>query len=225
MNQNLHLSLEGIGASLSIEDGLPIVKEIVPGGAADKDGRLMPEDKIVGLEDEDGAKDDFYGKKLSDIVRKIRGPKGTKVRLLVQPADSKEVKTYELTRQKIELKEQQAAGKVIDTKGPNGQPFKVGVIQTPLVLRRHPGRHAGRPGRHQRHRGRQARSLRTSRSRTPTPWWWTSAGTPAGCSPRRSPSPACSSTRGRWSRSATSRASSTSMTTTRGPSGMARSPC
>lgn len=131
LQQQLHLSLEGIGASLQIQDGLPKVMEIVPGGAADADGRLMPGDKIVGILLEGDQKEDFYGKKLSDIVRKIRGPAGSKVNLLVTPADSKEIKTYELTRQKIELKEQHAAGKVIETKGPDGQALKVGVIDLP----------------------------------------------------------------------------------------------
>jgi carboxyl-terminal processing protease len=98
VSQQLHLTLDGIGASLQTEDGYPVVKEIVPGGAADKDGRLEPEDKIVGIEHENGEKDDFINKKLTDVVRKIRGPRGTKVKLIVQPSESKELKVYELTR-------------------------------------------------------------------------------------------------------------------------------
>jgi carboxyl-terminal processing protease len=131
LGQQLHLSLEGIGASLSIEDGFPIVKEIVPGGAADKDGRLEPEDKIVGVEGEDGQVIDFVEKKLSDVVRIIRGPRGTKVKLIVQPADSKERKVYELVREKIELKDAHAKGQVIETKRADGRPLKVGVIDLP----------------------------------------------------------------------------------------------
>jgi carboxyl-terminal processing protease len=131
MGQTLHLSLEGIGASLQSIDGYPTVMDVVPGGAADKDGRLGLEDKIVGIETEDGEKEDFIGKKLSDVVRKIRGPSGTKVKIVVQPADSKEIKTYELTRQKIELKEQMAKGQVMEIKGDSGEPVKVGVISLP----------------------------------------------------------------------------------------------
>jgi carboxyl-terminal processing protease len=131
MGQQLHLSLEGIGASLSIEDGFPIVKEIVPGGAADKDGRIEPEDKIVGVETDDGKVVDFVEKKLSDVVRIIRGPRGTKIRLIVQPSGSKERKVYELTREKIELKDAHAKGQVIETKGADGKPLKVGVIDLP----------------------------------------------------------------------------------------------
>jgi carboxyl-terminal processing protease len=128
INQQLHLSLEGIGASLMMEDGYPVVKEIVPGAAADKDGRLQIDDKIVGIEGEDGEKEDFVEKKLSDVVRKIRGPAGTKVKLLIQPADSPEIKTYELTRAKVDLAEQRAKGQVVETKDDAGKPIKVGVI-------------------------------------------------------------------------------------------------
>jgi carboxyl-terminal processing protease len=129
-NQTLHLSLEGIGAQLRSEDGYAVVTEIVPGMAADKDGRLQPEDKIIGVE-KDGETIDLVEKKLNDVVRYIRGPRGTQVRLIVQPDGTKEKRVYELTRQKIELKEQHAKGKVIETKAENGKPLKIGVISLP----------------------------------------------------------------------------------------------
>ena len=131
MGQTLHLSLEGIGASLQTEDGFAVVKEIVPGMAADKDGRLQVDDKIVGIQKEDGSEIDLVEKKLSDVVRHIRGPRGTKVRLVVQPAASKERKVYELTRQKIELVEDHAKGQIIQAKGTNDKPIKVGVVSLP----------------------------------------------------------------------------------------------
>jgi len=131
LNQQLHLSLDGIGASLQSIDGFPVVMEIVPGMAADKDGRLQPEDKILGIENEDGTREDFVGKKLSDVVRKIRGPRGSKVKLIVQPSDSKEQKIYELTRQKVELTEQHAKGQVIEAKGEGNKPIKIGVVHLP----------------------------------------------------------------------------------------------
>src|SRR5262249_7044848 len=90
LNQSLHLALEGIGASLRSEDGYAVVQEIVPGMAADKDGRLQPEDKIIGIQKDDGTQVDLVEKKLSDVVRYIRGPRGTKVRLVVQPDGTKE---------------------------------------------------------------------------------------------------------------------------------------
>jgi carboxyl-terminal processing protease len=131
MTQQLHLSLQGIGASLQSEDGYAVVKELVPNGPADKDARIQPEDKILGIQKEDGEEISFVEKKLSDVVRDIRGPAGTKVRLIIQPAETKERKIYELTRAKIELAEAHAKGQVIETKNDDGKAIKVGVIGLP----------------------------------------------------------------------------------------------
>ncbi|MDR3618930.1 MAG: carboxy terminal-processing peptidase [Paludisphaera borealis] len=131
LNQQLHLSLEGIGASLRSEDGYAVVAEVVPGMAADKDGRLQPDDKIVGiLKDDNKSEIDLVEKKLSDVVRYIRGPRGTKVKLIVLPSGSKERKVYEITRERVELTEQHAKGKVIESKL-NGKDVKLGVISLP----------------------------------------------------------------------------------------------
>jgi carboxyl-terminal processing protease len=131
LNQQLHLTLEGIGASLRSEDGYAVVQEIVPGMAADKDGRLQPEDKIIGIQKENGEEIDLVEKKLNDVVRYIRGPRGTKVRLIVQPEGTKEKRIYELTREKIELKEQHAKGKVIHSKAIDGRDLRIGIINLP----------------------------------------------------------------------------------------------
>jgi carboxyl-terminal processing protease len=131
LNQSLHLSLEGIGASLRSEDGYAVVQEVVPGMAADKDGRLQPEDKIVGIQKDNGEEVDLVEKKLNDVVRYIRGPRGTKVRLIVQPDGTKDRRVYELTRERIELKEQHAKGKILEAKASDGRAFKIGVINLP----------------------------------------------------------------------------------------------
>jgi carboxyl-terminal processing protease len=131
LNQSLHLSLEGIGASLRSEDGYAVVQEIVPGMAADKDGRLQPEDKIIGIQKENGDEIDLVEKKLNDVVRYIRGARGTKVRLIVQPDGTKDRRVYELTRERIELKEQHAKGKILEAKASNGHAYKIGVINLP----------------------------------------------------------------------------------------------
>ncbi len=131
IGQTLHLSLDGIGASLQSEDGYAVVKEVVQGMAADKDGRLQPDDKIVGIQNPDGTEIDLVEKKLADVVRHIRGPRGTKVRLIVQPADTKDRKIYELTRQKIDLPDQHAKGQIIEAKGDKGKLVKIGVISLP----------------------------------------------------------------------------------------------
>jgi carboxyl-terminal processing protease len=131
LNQSLHLQLEGIGASLRSEDGYAVVQEVVPGMAADKDGRLQPEDKIIGIQKENGDEIDLVEKKLNDVVRYIRGPRGTKVRLIVQPEGTKEKRIYELTRERIELKEQHAKGKILEAKGPDNKGYKIGIINLP----------------------------------------------------------------------------------------------
>jgi carboxyl-terminal processing protease len=131
LNQSLHLQLEGIGASLRSEDGYAVVQEVVPGMAADKDGRLQPEDKIIGIQKENGDAIDLVEKKLNDVVRYIRGPRGTKVRLIVQPEGTKERRIYELTRERIELKEQHAKGKILEAKGPEDKVYKIGIINLP----------------------------------------------------------------------------------------------
>jgi carboxyl-terminal processing protease len=131
LNQSLHLQLEGIGASLRSEDGYAVVQEVVPGMAADKDGRLQPEDKIIGIQKDSGEEIDLVEKKLNDVVRYIRGPRGTKVRLIVQPEGTKERRIYELTRERIELKEQHAKGKILEAKGPEDKTYKIGVINLP----------------------------------------------------------------------------------------------
>ncbi len=132
LNQQLHLSLEGIGASLRSEDGYAVVNDLIPGMAADRDGRLQPEDKIIGIQkEENGEEIDLVGKKLPDVVRFIRGPRGTKVRLIVQPDGTKERRIYEITRERVELKEQHAKSKEIDAKLRDGKPVKLGVISLP----------------------------------------------------------------------------------------------
>ncbi len=131
-NQRLHLTLDGIGAQLMPVDGYPTVQEVVPGGAADKDGRLQIDDKIIGVVNEDGSRETFVEKKLSDVVRKIRGPKGTKVKLVVIPAESKEEKVYEITRAKIDLNSDKAKGQVVEFKvSDNAKPRKIGILNVP----------------------------------------------------------------------------------------------
>jgi len=133
----MKLKLQGIGAALRFEDGYTIVNEVVPGGAADADGRLQEGDKIIGVGDgEDGKITDVVEMKLSKVVKLIRGPKGTIVRLQVKPADGSETKIYNLTRQVIELKSSRVRGEIIETGNRiNGRREKVGVINIPSFYR------------------------------------------------------------------------------------------
>jgi carboxyl-terminal processing protease len=129
----MKLELEGIGAALQGEDGYTKVNKLIPGGAAEKQGGLKPGDKIVGVgQNVDGPMEDVVDMKLSDVVKLIRGKRGTVVRLEVLPADGGPRKTVSITRAKIELKDSEAQAQVFDEgHKPNGQPYRIGVIDLP----------------------------------------------------------------------------------------------
>jgi carboxyl-terminal processing protease len=128
----MRLHLDGIGALLGSESGNTIVKEIVPGGAAAEDGRLKPNDKIIGVAQGDDKFTDVIDMKLSDVVKMIRGRRGTKVQLKVVPADKIEPVVLTFTRRNIELKSQEARAEIVDQgKKADGTPYKIGVIDLP----------------------------------------------------------------------------------------------
>jgi carboxyl-terminal processing protease len=129
----MSLELEGIGASLMSEDGYTVVKKIIPGGAAFKDKRIKVEDKIVGVgQGDEGDVVDVIDMKLNDVVKLIRGKRGTSVRLEVMPAGSNDREIYKIVREKIELKDSEAKGEVFDAGlKPDGTPYRVGVIDLP----------------------------------------------------------------------------------------------
>ncbi len=106
----MELSLHGIGAVLSSRDGYTIVQEIVPGGAADRHGKLRPKDKVIAVaQGKEGEPVDVIDMSLRDVVKKIRGKKGTFVRLtLLRPGGDTERMEITIERDKIDLKEQAA---------------------------------------------------------------------------------------------------------------------
>jgi carboxyl-terminal processing protease len=130
---SMRLQLEGIGAALQMLDGHTVISKLIPGGAADKDGQLKPEDHIIGVgQGENGEIEDVVGMRLNDVVKKIRGKKDTVVRLQVIPLGKGEPKIYNITRAQIELKDSEARSEIIETgKKANGQAYKVGVIDLP----------------------------------------------------------------------------------------------
>jgi carboxyl-terminal processing protease len=146
-NITMKLELDGIGASLRGEDGYTVVHNIIPGGAADKDARLKPEDKIVGVgQGTEGPIEDIVDMKLNDVVEKIRGKRKTVVRLEVQPADDSPRKTYAITRDRIELKDSEARKDIIERgQKPDGTPYKIGVIQLPSFYMDMDGARLGLP--------------------------------------------------------------------------------
>lgn len=129
----MSLNLDGIGAQLMSEDGYTKLTSIVPGGAADKDGRLKPGDRIVSVgQGETGAMVDVVDMKLDDVVGMIRGTAGTVVRLGVLPSSGGELTNIEITRAKITLDDSGARSQVVEFgQKASGSPFKLGYIDLP----------------------------------------------------------------------------------------------
>lgn len=131
---NMSLSLEGIGAVLQADNEYTKVMRLVPAGPADKSQLLKPSDKIVGVGQSNGEMVDVIGWRLDDVVKLIRGPKGSQVHLEIIPASNARgdmtSKTISITREAVKL-EEQAAKKSVLTLEHEGRPFKLGVIQIP----------------------------------------------------------------------------------------------
>ncbi len=128
----MRLSLQGIGATLSSQDGFTVVDSLVPGGAAAKSGKIEPQDKIVAVSQEKGAFENVVDMDLKDVVKKIRGPKGTKVKLSIMrmKGDKKERFEVALTRDIVNLEDEAASILYMDRDvGP--KKAKIGVINFP----------------------------------------------------------------------------------------------
>lgn len=130
---NMSLSLEGIGAVLSSEDEYTRVVSVVTGGPAERAGQLQEGDKIVGVaQGSRGEMEDVVGMRLDDVVKLIRGPKRTLVRLEVIPDGSDETNTriYEVVRDKVKLEEQDAGSRIFEVMH-DGKKHRIGVIELP----------------------------------------------------------------------------------------------
>lgn len=125
-NDDMNLSLEGIGAVLSQEDEYTVIVQIMPGSPAEKSKKLKPKDKIVAVKQEHSKFEDIIGWRLTEVVKKIKGKKGTKVVLEIERGEGAAAKTFnvELTRDKIRLQDKEAKSKVYTSY--DGR--KIGVI-------------------------------------------------------------------------------------------------
>ncbi|MDR2200758.1 MAG: PDZ domain-containing protein, partial [Puniceicoccales bacterium] len=127
----LHHSFVGIGAYLGDENGHCVVKELVPGGPAAKSKAIQIGDHIVAIAQENEDYVDTTGMLLNKITKLLRGAKGTRVFIKIQPVgDINELKTVPLIRDEIELMESRASGKIFNL--PDGErEWRVGVIHLP----------------------------------------------------------------------------------------------
>lgn len=129
---NMSLSLEGIGATLSSQDGFTVVEQLVPGGAAARSSLVEPQDKIVAVGQATGPMVNVIDMDLKDVVKKIRGPKGTKVRLSIlrKSGDGKKRIEVTLVRDKVNLEDEAAQLHIID-KEIGGEKKKIGILNFP----------------------------------------------------------------------------------------------
>lgn len=129
---DMSLSLEGIGASLSSQDGYTVVEEIIAGGAADRANVLRPKDKIIAVGQEGKPPVSTIDMELKEVVKMIRGKKGTKVALTLLRQGPKAMERVEatITRDKINMKEQ-AAKLNMETRKVGGKDLKLAVIDLP----------------------------------------------------------------------------------------------
>ena len=130
---DMSLSLEGIGARLQTDGDYTKIVEVIPGGPAAKSKLLNVDDRIVGVAQGDSEFVDVIGWRITDVVKLIRGPKGTTVRLQIISAGSKlnsKPKEISLIRDKVKLEEQAAKSSILEIDD-NGKAFRIGVIDVP----------------------------------------------------------------------------------------------
>jgi carboxyl-terminal processing protease len=123
-------SLEGIGAKLQTENDYTVVNEVIPGGPAFKSKILKKGDKIVAVsQGVSGEFVDIMGWRINDVVKLIRGKKGTLVRLKLLPASQGgrgPEKIVQIVRDHINLEEQAAQKRIVMQGGK-----KIGIITIP----------------------------------------------------------------------------------------------
>src|SRR6202012_1815981 len=111
-NIEMSRSLEGIGATLGVQNDFVTISSIVPGGPADKSHELSPEDRIVGVaQGKTGEFQNVIGWRIENAIALIRGTNGTIVRLQVLPKGANvagKPKSVVSVREKIILKDQSA---------------------------------------------------------------------------------------------------------------------
>ena len=133
-NSAVQNSFVGIGALLEDDDGICTIKEILPGGPAERSRLLKAEDQILGVAQGDEEFDDVVDMQLRYIVRKIKGKKGTTVRLLIHPgeaADPSVRKIVPIVRGEVKLTANLAKGKLISVPAGDNETVLVGVIELP----------------------------------------------------------------------------------------------
>lgn len=135
---SMKLSLEGIGAVLRSDNEFTVIQRTIPGGPARDSGQVFSGDRILGVaQGLDGRVEDVVGWRLQDVVDKIRGPKGSVVRLQLLPqsaVSNGKPREVALVRNEIKLEDQAAKSFILD-RMPNAPGVRIGVIELPAFYR------------------------------------------------------------------------------------------
>ncbi|EGU35742.1 carboxy-terminal protease [Vibrio sp. N418] len=125
--QEMNLSLEGIGAVLQMTDDYTIIRSLVAGGPAAKSKQIGEGDRIVSVGQDGEEMVDVIGWRLDDVVQLIKGPKGTTVKLEVLP-EGKDAKSQiiSIVRDKVRLEDRAVKSEIIEQDGK-----KIGVLEVP----------------------------------------------------------------------------------------------
>lgn len=132
--QDMNQSLEGIGARLQPDGDYTRVHEVLPGGPAEKSDLIHANDRIIGVgQGATGEIVDVVGWRLDDVVKLIKGPKGTQVRLQVLPAETGingPPVLISLIRDKVKLEDTKPKKQIVETTQ-NGKKLRLGTIIIP----------------------------------------------------------------------------------------------
>ncbi len=117
--------LEGIGARLQKKNDYTEISELISGGPAWRGKELEAGDVVLKVAQGDAEPVDVVGMRLDDVVKKIKGPKGTEVRLTVKRTDGS-VRVISIIRDEVEMEETYARSSIVEKEG-----AKYGIIYLP----------------------------------------------------------------------------------------------
>ena len=117
--------LEGIGARLQKKSDFTEVSELISGGPAWRSKEIEPGDLIIKVAQGNKEPVDVTGMRIDDVVKKIKGKRGTEVRLTLKKVDGA-IKVVTLIRDVVEIEETYAKSSIIEKNGK-----KVGIIYLP----------------------------------------------------------------------------------------------
>ena len=118
-------TFEGIGARLQKKNDAVEISELISGGPAWKGKELEAGDLILKVAQGKEEPIDVAGMRLDDVVKKIKGPKGTEVRLTVKKVDGS-IKVISIIRDEVETEETFAKSSIVEKDGK-----RFGIIYLP----------------------------------------------------------------------------------------------